>query len=451
MAMEQKIDTVKIHEESGLNINSKIMLFEKLQTLILPSEIDDYKTVCEIFEKFLEKGEYKYTDEICDLSETHEFLWDWIEKSNHSPTKVLNLVKHVFQIIIDKKERENGDELFAENKDLRCWLVLATLFSLSQISELIIEGTWEEVLYELLKYTRTWDMDTEFKVCSLSYSSAIIRNDNWFKDYFCWEWLVDSASSPITCPSPYLRLEFFRLILLFDSDKKVFSFFGERIVSAYVECMSSISPEKLFNFLGNNLFSIRHLMHCICSLTIPLRRRLKHVICGKVVKDLHVNQMGMEVGFVVNSLKVIGLFAQIANTRYKAKSNFLRCCLNICMYMFMFGHENNFSENIYNHKLLLPYTCNALADITDGILTLSDTLNDNNYGPMDQSELDSMKKERMLLYNKIVKRRNDLVNSLEISQEKLLHVKLCQKKAALALTKLELGTNFSDEIEPMPL
>merc|ERR1739838_33732 len=365
MSLEQKqnVDISKLHDESVLN-NNEIKVFEKLQILLPPNEANKYKTVCEEFDKFLERDSYNYDDEVTyKLSDTHEFLWKWIAESKESPKQVLDLVKNIFKIVIDEKELQNN-VANVENKDIRSWLVLATLFCLSQVHKLIIEGTWEEVLYELIKYTRTWDMDEEFSEIPLSDSTVRIRDDCWMKDYYCWNWMVDTACSSVVCPNPYLRLEFFRLILLFDEKKHLFSFSGKTILTGYIECMSSINPEKLYIIMGNDLFSMRHLMLCICSLSLPKRKRIKHVIGRKVVEDLHLNQIGKEVQFVANSLKVIGMFAEIAKKRYKNKSNYLRCSLNICMYMLMFGHKGKFSENIYNHKLILPYTCGALADIT---------------------------------------------------------------------------------------
>lgn len=472
MPFEENVDTSKSNEVSSLNNNYEMKVFEILQNQVPQSDSNKYEDICKIFDKFLERGLYAYYEET--FSDTHTALTGWILESDNSPEEVLSLIKYVFQIVIEKEEdvgddilrslvnglinQANSDsKLNIENKHLRSWLVLATLMSLSQIPNLTIKGTWEDVIYELLKYIRTWDIHSEFSVYSLT-----SRTVKTLRDDFCWEWMIEVACSSALCPSPYLRHEFFRLILLFDPEKIVFSN-GKNIITGYVECISSINPEQLFVIMGNNLLCMRHLMTSIFTLALPWR--LKHLISGKVVKDLHQNQIGMEVRFVGNSLKIIGMFAQIAKTQYKSQTRFLRHCLNICMYLFMFGHNNNFSENIYNHKLLLPYTYCALADITDGILTLSASIIDENgiRDIGDKVEFNHVKIKRMTLYNKIVKRRNDLVNDLEIPNERFFHVKLCQreqsghklgnllllKKAALVFKKIELGTICSDEIAPM--
>lgn len=473
MSLDKHADISESNEEPSLNGNYEMKVFEILENRVPQSVCNKYSDICEIFDEFLERGLYAYYEET--FSDTHASLTGWILESENSPEEVLDLIKHVFQIVVEKEEDVGSEDILRsfvhrlitpnnsdtklniENKHLRSWLVLATLMSLSQIPNLTIDGTWEDVIYELLKYIRTWDIHSEFSVYSLT-----SRTVKTLRDDFCWEWMIEVACSSALCPNPYLRHEFFRLILMFDPEKIVFSN-GKKIITGYVECISSINPEQLFINMGNNLLCMRHLMASIFTLALPWR--LKHLISGKVVKDLHQNRNGMEVRFVGNSLKIIGMFAQIAKTQYKSQTRFLRHCLNICMYLFMFGHNNNFSENIYNHKLLLPYTYCALADITDGILSLSSSIMDENgiVDIGDEEEFNRIKMKRISLYNKIVKRRNDLVNDLELPNECFFHVKLCQreqsgnnlqnilllKKAALVFTKLELGTICSDEIAPM--
>lgn len=460
MSLEQKINSLKLEEETDLNNNYTVKVFEKLKTQISTSEANEYKNICELFDGFLEKR-FLYSYHEDKFSDIHAFLTGikgWIVKFEKFPKQVLGLVKHVFQIVIDIEKSVNDnkhkDDKLKDDKHLKSWLVLITLMSLKKIPNLIIEGAWEDVFYALLEYTRPWHIDNVFTVRSLtSQTLQTLREVFCRKSSLSW---IETAYSPKLCPSPYLRLEILQLLLMFDPDG-VKHLYGLKFMSAYCECMSIIDLEKLFSIMGNNLLSVRWLMVCNYK---RYHQTIKTNFGSKVVETLHLNKMGKEVRFFSNSLKILGMFAQIAKTKYDHDVPFVIRCISLCLDMITYSHEAFFSENIYSTKLFLPSTCYVLANITDGILTLSTLMNDKDSGPGKTSK---RRAKYLVLYDHIVKQRNNIFQDLRIPKNISLHVKLYQreisshklsnillvKEAGLLLPELELGTVCNDKIAPL--
>ncbi|CAL4170914.1 unnamed protein product [Meganyctiphanes norvegica] len=337
-------------------------------------------------------------------------LSNWILDPERSAEEILQLVSKDFKEIPG----------VLRNRDQRAWLVFMVIHNINKIPGLIIEGTWLDVILCLINYTYDFDFQTAI---SIFVKSQNTRNQTMQTHSSCCNWVIKVLSSNSLCASPYLQLELIRHIY----NKKSFTTPQiQGIMQGVVNIISNLNPEQLFTVLGHNLHCTPE--HILFALHFPGIKeneieRQRNILGNKIQRDLKMTRFTKEIAFFANTMKYTGFCAQVMSQKYSNDAGNLIKFIHQCLSLFMFGSFNPYEygklyqSSAYKNTLLLPFTFDGIGDITETIVGIPMTFMSEkgvNETYAEQKKYLKTKSNYKKQFNKLMKRRNNLIRALDL-------------------------------------
>ncbi|CAL4131513.1 unnamed protein product, partial [Meganyctiphanes norvegica] len=217
-------------------------------------------------------------------------------------------------------------------------------FIIMKLPEACVDGIWEDFLWRALKYSQNFCGKHKYLYYFLKPNLYIMP------DMYCRIvhteglkvqlkiWLNDALSSESKCPNPYLRLELFRLVRIFNPDNVLHKSLDSRkcICYTFIYTICQIQPLRLYP--GGNvddiLFSAIDLKIVFSVFfQIEYGEYLPNIIVvdliAQFIENGEVIEESLATKFISHCIQIIGGFAVLAGAKlnHNIQFNELQNCL----------------------------------------------------------------------------------------------------------------------------
>ncbi|CAL4162149.1 unnamed protein product [Meganyctiphanes norvegica] len=243
-------------------------------------------------------------------------------------------------------------------------------FIITRLPEASVDGIWEDILRKNLNFSRrfsrcnqgfdTWSPNSTISSFGYYGYDVIVP----LKGIEISNWLNEALSTHSKTPNPYIRLELFRLINLFDVTCRITL---EPLCNTFIHTICEVKPHRLYPSGKEDdvLFTVKE-FNCIFS-HIFNKVCIHHIISIDLNKQLNetheVIDNNIATRFISHTLQIMGVYTAMArsNSDSKAKISELNHCSNILM-----GWMREF-QTIIVHPPFLQYVVETVRDFTRAI------------------------------------------------------------------------------------